>query len=269
MDIRFDGRTVVVTGGSSGLGLETVRKFREAGGNVVFIGIEDTCALSPDVLALGEYRKADVSSEEEIKRLAEYVDMTFGGADILINNAGILIPGAAHECTLRQWNETVAVNMTGVFLCSKYFIPQMMRKNHGAIVNTASMSGLLADDGLFAYNATKGAVVNLTRSMAVDYAKYNIRVNAVAPGHVRTPMYMRGAEGFGGVEIMDLGMADTYPLGRCAFPEEVADCILFLASDSARFVTGHNFAVDGGITAHTGSQRHWDRIVKEYETANA
>jgi meso-butanediol dehydrogenase/(S,S)-butanediol dehydrogenase/diacetyl reductase len=264
MDIRFDGKVVVITGGSSGIGEMTAKAFVRSGGTVIFTGVEKPEDVRIAEYGGSEYYRMDVTSEDEVKAFSEYVDKKYGGADILFNNAGILIPHVLHECTAEEWDRMMAVNVRGVFLCSKYFIVQMMRKGKGAVVNTSSMSGLEADYGLSAYNASKGAVANLTRSMALDYAKYNIRVNAVAPGQTKTPMYIRGATSKGGLEVMDYGMKDTYPLGRCGNPEEVASCVLFLASEQASFVTGHNLVVDGGITAHTGGPHLWDKILRDY-----
>ena len=268
LNIRFDDKIVVVTGGSSGIGKSTVKEFLTAGAKVIFTGIETPDDVNLDEYCndgKAEYYRLDVTMENNIAAFANYVDEKYGGADVLHNNAGILIDPAhvIHECTTEEFDLTMAVNTRGVFLVAKYFIIQMMRKGGGAIVNTCSMSGLLADPDYFAYNASKGAVANMTRNMAIDYAKYNIRVNAVNPGSIRTNMYTR----YGNTEIIDYGMGDVYPLGRAGLPEEVAACVLFLASDRASFVTGHNMLVDGGMTATTHAPRNWDRYIREYREA--
>ena len=264
MDIRFDGKVVVVTGGSTGIGKAVVRAFADSGGTVVFTGLERAEEINPAAFGAAAYQQLDVTDETQIAAFADRVDREFGGADILHANAGILIPHVLHECTTAEFDQTMAVNVRGVFLCGRYFIQQMMRKGGGAIVNTCSMSGLFADKNYFSYNASKGAVANMTRSMAIDYAQYGIRVNAVAPGSIKTDMYFRSAERVGGQGVLDFGMADVYPAGRTGYPEEVAACVLFLASEQAGFVTGHNLVVDGGITANTGAQRRWDRMRREY-----
>ena len=268
MDIRFDNKIVVVTGGSSGIGKAAAVEFLAAGAKVIFTGIE-----KPEDVRLAdygdggnegraEYYRLDVTREEEIAAFAKYVDAQYGGADVLHNNAGILIHPShvIHECTAEEFDNTMVVNTRGVFLVAKYFIVQMIRKGGGAIVNTCSMSGLVADQNYFAYNVSKGAVANMTRNMAIDYAKYNIRVNAVNPGSIRTEMYTR----YDNLEVIDFAMADVYPIGRAGMPEEVAACVLFLASDRASFVTGHNMVVDGGLTASSHAPRNWERYIREY-----
>ncbi len=265
MDIRFDGKVVVVIGGSSGIGEATAKAFVSSGGQVIFTGIEQPSEISMDGYGDGDYYQLDVTDAKAVEVFADYVNEKYGGADVLFNNAGILIPHKCHECTVEEWDQTMAINVKGVFLCSKFFLPQMMAKGKGAIVNTSSMSGLAADHNYFSYNASKGAVANMTRNMAIDYAQYGIRVNAVNPGSIKTQMYFRSAEKMGGLEVLDFGSADVYPIGRNGYPEEVAACVLFLASDQASFVTGHNLVVDGGITANTGAQSRWDRIIREYK----
>jgi dihydroanticapsin dehydrogenase len=264
MDLRFDGKIVVVTGASSGIGKATALEFIASGATVIFTGIEKPEDVALKDYSGAEYYRLDVTKEEEVAAFAKYVDEKYGGVDVLHNNAGILVPHVLHECTTEEYDLTMAVNAKGVYLVSKYFITQMMRKGGGAIVNTCSMSGLFADRDYFSYNASKGAVANMTRNMALDYAKYNIRVNAVNPGAIKTTMYFRSAERVGGLGVLDLGQADVYPIGRNGYPEEVAACVVFLASDRASFVTGHNLVVDGGITVNTGAQRNWERMRREY-----
>ena len=265
MDIRFDGKVVVVIGGSSGIGKTTVKAFVDSGGVVIFTGLEAAETIKLSEFGAQEYCQLDVTDEEAVQGFAEYIDTQYGGADVLFNNAGILIAHMLHECSSEEWDNTMNINVKGVFLCSKYIIPQMMRKGCGAIVNTSSMSGLQADHGFCSYNTSKGAVANLTRNMAIDYAKHGIRVNAVNPGSIKTPMYYSFADEVGGVDVLDFGTADVYPLERVGLPEDVAACVLFLASEQAAFVTGHNLVVDGGITAHTGAQHHWERVRRELE----
>jgi meso-butanediol dehydrogenase/(S,S)-butanediol dehydrogenase/diacetyl reductase len=268
MDLRFDGKTVVVVGGSTGIGKATVREFSQSGGTVVFTGVEPSESINIQTYGAAEYCRLDVTDEQAVRQFADRIEVKYGGADVLFNNAGILIPHCLHECTSEEWDRSMNVNARGAFLGCKYFIPQMIRKGGGAIVNTSSMSGLFADDGFAGYNASKGAVANLTRSAAVDYAKYGIRVNAVNPGSVRTSMYYNFGAAVGGEEVLERGHAEVYPLGRIGLPEEIAACVLFLASDRASFVTGHNLLVDGGITAHSGAHRHWERVRQEVAAEN-
>lgn len=269
MEVRFDGKTVVVIGGSTGIGLAATKAFLEAGATVYFTGIEEAEALANFLKEHKEecnYCRLDVTKEKEVKAFARLVEEQTGGADVLFNNAGVLYSGLLHEQTLEEWERIMAVNTTGVFLCCKYFLPQMMQRKKGSIVNTSSMSGLLADYTFGAYNASKAAVANLTRNLALDYAPYKIRVNAVAPGSVKTAMYDQFAKEVGGKEILDAGTNEVYPMGRIATPEEVAHAVLFLASDQASFINGHNLVVDGGLTACTGAQHQWERVRDYYGT---
>ena len=266
MEIRFDEKVVVVTGASRGIGKATAKEFAESGATVIATGIESPKEINIEEIGCTKYVRLDVTDEQEIASFAKYVWEQYGGCDILHNNAGILIPHMLHECTTEEYDSTMAVNARGLYLCSRYFIKQMMEKGGGAIVNTCSMSGLQADPGYFSYNASKGAVANMTRSMALDYAPYHIRVNAVAPGSIKTEMHFRSAESVGGLDVLDYGIGEIYPLGRNGYPEEVAACVLFLASDKASFITGHNLVVDGGLTAGTGAapERQWLRLIREY-----
>lgn len=265
MNISFNGKIVVVTGGSTGIGEATVKLFLQSGANVIFTGIENEMDIDPtkysdDTNALAEYYQLDVTDEDAVIRFAAHVEEKYGGCDVLFNNAGILVPHLLHETPTAEWLQTMNVNVNGVFYTSKYFIPQMLKKGGGAIVNTSSMSGLQADYTFCSYNTSKGAVANLTRNMALDYAEYNIRVNAVAPGSVRTSMYNNFAGPVGGADVLDLGTSMVYPLKRVGLPEEVANAVLFLASDKASFINGINLVVDGGLTAHTGSQHDWEMV---------
>jgi meso-butanediol dehydrogenase/(S,S)-butanediol dehydrogenase/diacetyl reductase len=269
MDIRFDGKLIIVTGGSSGIGKSTVKQFLESGGNVVFTGIEDSKSIDlKEFSGTGEgfyeYYRLDGSKEADVKEFADYVYSKYGNCDVLFNNAGIIFANILHETPTEEWMKIMDVNLNAIYFASKYFIPQMLKKGGGAIVNTSSISGLQSDYALCAYNASKGAVANLTRSMALDYAKYNIRVNAVAPGVIRTPMYYNGASAAASLEVFELGMSMVYPIGRIGLPEEVANAVLFLASDKATNITGINLLIDGGLTAHTGSQKNWDMVETVY-----
>lgn len=265
MEIRFDGKVIVVIGGSTGIGKATVKLFLESGGQVIFTGIEEEKEIDLDEYSKYpdesyEYKQLDITDEEGVKKFASYVKKKWSGCDVLFNNAGILEVDILHETPTEKWLRVMDVNVNGFYYTSKYFIPQMIEKGGGVIVNTSSMSGLQADYAFCAYNASKGAVANLTRNMALDYAPYNIRVNAVAPGNIKTPMYEKFAPDIGGIDILDLGVSMVKPMKRHGLPEEIGNAVLFLASDKASFITGVNLLVDGGLTAHTGAQHNWEMV---------
>lgn len=264
MDIRFDGKTVAVIGGSTGIGKATVKLFAQSGGRVIFTGIERESEIKIEEYSDKDnptpvYQCLDIRNEEDVRKFADYIDQNFNGCDVLFNNVGILTTNILHEVSTDEWRKNMDVNITGMYFTSKYFLPQMIKKGGGAVINTSSVSGLFGDYGLCAYNATKGAVANLTRNMALDYAEFNIRVNAVAPGITKTPMYYAFGESVGGLDVLEYGAAVVYPGRRVAFPEEIANAVIFLASDRASFISGTNLLVDGGITAHTGQQRDYDK----------
>jgi len=255
--MTVEGKITVVSGGTSGIGEECVRLFAKRGARVVFTGTSEKKAaavldsLRKDGLAKDvRFCRADISREADVRALVEFVKATFGECEVLCNNAGIFVGGAAHETSVEDWNRLFAVNVIGTYLCCKYFVPGMLKNGKGAIVNTSSISGLLGEYNMAAYCATKGAINSLTRAMALDYADSGIRVNAVCPGATRTPMFMSGTS----PELMKR-FEQIFPPRRIGLPEEVAEAVVFLASDEARFINGVLLPVDGGITAHTGQPR--------------
>jgi len=246
---RLDGQVAAVTGAARGIGYETARLFVAAGARVVLLD-QDEAAAAEAAARLGSGAAAarlDVAREEEVERAFEAIVAAHGRLDVLVNNAGMALRRPTTELALADWQRVVDVNMTGVFLCARAAARSMLRQGRGAIVNTASIMGL-SGGGLYpniSYQATKGAVVNMTRAWAVEWAAAGIRVNAVAPTWVDTgfiaplkaqPELMRRVEG-------------VTPMGRVAQPLEVAQAILFLASPAAAMVTGHVLAVDGGFLA--------------------
>ncbi len=248
------GRVAVITGAGSGIGAASARRFAATGARVVVSDVNDADgeAVVASITAAGGdavYCRADVREEKDVERLMATAVERFGALHVLFNNAGIGTYAPVPELAPEIWQQVLAVNVTGVFLASRAAIPHLRRAGGGAIVNTASISGLFGDYGLAAYNASKGAVVTLTKCMAIDHARDNIRVNALCPGPIDTPLLR---------QVLDAmpGIAAAYdacvPMGRIGTPEEVADVALFLASDAARFVTGTTLVVDGGLTAHTG-----------------
>jgi meso-butanediol dehydrogenase/(S,S)-butanediol dehydrogenase/diacetyl reductase len=255
--MSVEGKITVVSGGTSGIGEECVRLFARRGARVVFTGTsEKKAAVVLEALKKEGLDKAvrfcrtDISREADVRALAGFVQKTFGDCEVLCNNAATFVGGAAHEITPEDWNRLFAVNVTGTWLCCRYFVPGMLKNRKGAIVNTASISGLMGEYNMAAYCATKGAVISLTQSMALDYADAGIRVNAVCPGATRTPMFMTGTSS----ELMKRFEA-IFPPRRIGLPREVAEAIVFLASDEASFINGVLLPVDGGITAHTGQPR--------------
>ncbi len=251
----LDGKVALVTGGTSGIGAATVRQFINHGARVLIAGIEDAAGaeMVADIRAshgaeVAHYVHADVSSAAEIKAMVAAADSLYGRLDILVNNAGIGNFGETPDLAEEQWSRVLAVNLSSIFHACKAAIPLIRRQGRGAIVNVASVSGMSADYGFTAYAASKGGAINYTRALALDHARDNIRVNAVCPGLIATPLTASTL-------AMDPVRETWYgnvPLQRAGQPEEVAALIRFLASDEASYMTGAVIPVDGGITAWTG-----------------
>jgi NAD(P)-dependent dehydrogenase (short-subunit alcohol dehydrogenase family) len=231
LDLRLDGKVAIVTGGARGIGAATVRLFGEQGAKVVSLDVSTGCDVT-DERALGE---AFARAERE-----------HGGIDLLVNNAGRANRKPASALSRAEWDAVVDLNLTAVFLCSRSAMPYLKRRGGGAIVNLASIMGF--SGGIFpnaSYQATKGAVVNLTRALALEWAAHNIRVNAVAPTFVRTEFT---TPIFSNAELTARVMQHT-PLGRLPEPEEIAAAILYLCSPAARCITGITLPVDSGFLA--------------------
>jgi NAD(P)-dependent dehydrogenase (short-subunit alcohol dehydrogenase family) len=251
--MRLDGSIAVVTGGARGIGRATAEALTSAGAKVFIVDLDDAaseCAVA-ELVALGGEAFAmpgDISNESSVDGLFDEVAKRDGGVEILVNNAGIAIRRSAIELPLADWNKVVAVNMTGAFLCARAAARHMIARGRGgAIVNVASIMGL-SGGGLYpnvSYQTTKGAIVNMTRALAVEWAPHKIRVNAVAPTYVRTQLI---APILSDPEMVERIKAMT-PLRRLAEPEEVAAAICFLASPAAAMITGHVLPVDGGFLA--------------------
>ncbi len=255
--MSVEGKVTVVSGGTSGIGEECVRLFARRGARVGFTGTSEKKAAAVMEALKKEgldravrFCRTDISREADVRALAAFVQKSFGDCEVLCNNAGTFVGGVAHETSPEDWARVFGVNVTGTWLCCRAFLPGMLRNRKGAIVNTASISGMLGEYNMAAYCATKGAILALTRSMALDYADCGIRVNAVCPGATRTPMFMSGTS----PELLKRFEA-IFPPRRIGLPQEVAEAIVFLASDQAAFINGVLLPVDGGITAHTGQPR--------------
>lgn len=245
---RLSGKVSIVTGGASGIGAATVRQFVKEGSIVVFADINEDKGKSFELELKNAgaevlFVKTDVTNEEQIENLVAKTVENFGRLDILFNNAGIGIIGASHEMSFEAWQKVISINLDAVFLMAKYSIQQMLLNGGGAIVNTASILGHVGQAQTAPYAASKGAVVNLTRTLALEYAQKNIRVNAVCPGYIETPL-LDSID-----ETMKNALISLHPLGRLGKAEEIAKAVAFLASDDASFVTGANLLVDGGYTA--------------------
>ena len=250
MEKIFENKVVIVTGGSFGIGKATAIAFAKRAAKVVIADwIEDNETLKEikDAGGTAIFVKCDVSKHAEVKKLIDITIRTYGQLDFAVNNAGIEgVSATTHECTEENWDNTIGINLKGIWLCMKHEIPLMLKQRKGAIVNIASIAGLVGFPGLPAYVSSKHAVVGLTKTTALEYAKEGIRVNAVCPGVIKTPMIDRTT---GKDKAVEKKYEDMEPVGRMGQPEEVAEAIIWLCSDASSFVTGHAMAVDGGWIA--------------------
>lgn len=248
--MRFMDRVALVTGGNRGIGLAAARLLAEEGAKVMLLARDQAKGESEaGSIPSARFVRGDVTKAQDCQRAVEETVRVFGGLDILVNCAGIIYRNRTVEATTEEeWDATFDVNVKGTFLMCKNAMPAL-RERKGCIVNLSSYVGLVGFRGASAYAASKAAIVNLTRSIALDHAREGIRVNAVCPGSVDTEMIHAAWELFGDVEKARRLWAEKHPMGRIAQPEEVARAILFLASSEASFITGTALAVDGGLTA--------------------
>ncbi|QCY09408.1 SDR family oxidoreductase [Pseudomonas sp. MPC6] len=238
------GKTALVTGGLGGIGRAICARFVKEGATVYAADLEETHPLPG-----ASFIKLDVTSEHDCKEAMEVVRNLGGQLDILVNAAGIEIEKTIEETTLAEWNRVFAVNATGTFLVSKYALPLLRQSGSASIINFGSYDGFIADPGLAAYCASKGAVHALTRAMACDHGPEGIRVNAICPGYIDTPMLRSFFRDHGDIESLEAAVRDVHPIRRYGTPDDVANLVNWLASDEAKYASGQLWILDGGLTA--------------------
>jgi len=255
MGRRFGGKVVLVVGGGSGMGCAAAKAFAVEGARLA-VGDIDCAGGQKTVRAIEEsggeaiFARCDTRSEEDCRALVEQVMTRFGKLDILFNSAGVACAArTVVSATEEEWDRTMDVNAKGVYLICKYAIPAMSSLEGGCVINTASVWGLVGATDVAPYCAAKGAVVLLTKAMALDHVKENIRVNCICPGSVDTPMLRGEMEALGGAQSAKQAYERKHPMKRIAEPLEIANAVLFLASDDASFITGVALPVDGGRMA--------------------
>jgi meso-butanediol dehydrogenase/(S,S)-butanediol dehydrogenase/diacetyl reductase len=255
---KLDGKVAIVTAGGAGIGAATARRFAAEGAAVVVADLSGTRAeqVRGEIVAAGGRAaaiKIDASDPAAFEAAVRMAIDSFGRLDVMFNNAGMAEVSLIHETSLESWSRVIAVTLTSTFLGLKYAIPIMRAQKSGVVINTASISGTRGDYGMGSYNAAKAGVINLTRTAALENARFGIRVNCVCPGGINT----RVAQVLGKDRADEFRrtMGAAHPIGRMGEPEEIAATVTFLASDESSFITGASIVADGGITAWTGMPR--------------
>ncbi len=248
MTVQFDGKVALVTGASSGIGRATAIAFAHAGAKVVLasrriVEGEETARGIQEIGGEAIFVKTDVSKAAEVETLVNKTLEVYGRLDYACNNAGIPAAGPLTDLSEEDWDKVFNVNLKGTWLCLKYEIKAMLKQGCGAIINVASVGGVVGVAGYASYSATKGGIIALTRSAAMEYAKSGIRINVVSPGAIDTNMLATIPSD------LFAHLPSVHPIGRIGKPEEVAEAVIWLCSDAASFVIGHNMLIDGGYTA--------------------
>jgi NAD(P)-dependent dehydrogenase (short-subunit alcohol dehydrogenase family) len=261
----LEGKVALVTGGRGGIGRAVVRRLMKEGAVVYAADLTEQGSLSAHDDDGSHFVKLDVSAEDDAIAAATEIDKQHGKLDILVNAAGIEIEKTIEQTTLEEWNRSFAVNVTGTFLTSKHCLPLLRKAASGgtssSIINFGSYDGFIADPGLAAYCATKGAVHALTRAMACDHGPEGIRVNAICPGYIDTPMLQsffegEGSGGDGGnIETLQQAVRDVHPMRTYGTPDDIANLVNWLASDEARYASGQLWVLDGGLSAQVQQMR--------------
>jgi meso-butanediol dehydrogenase/(S,S)-butanediol dehydrogenase/diacetyl reductase len=253
--VRLKDKIALVTGAASGIGEASAKTYAREGASLVIVDLNGAAAerVAAEIVDAGGRARAltgDMGERSDIEKMIAFTREQYDRLDILHNNTAWTPVGAAADIEYDDWHKGIDISLTSYWYASKCALPGMIDQGGGAILNTASISGQAADHKLSAYNTVKGGVINLTRSIALDYARQGIRCNAVCPGIIWTPPYQRMKAA--GMTHLD-EMADSVPMGRFGTPQEIANVALFLVSDEASFVTGACITADGGRTAHTGT----------------
>ncbi len=249
------GKVAIVTGGSSGIGRAICEIFCEEGAKTVIIGRREELGKELEKILLKKgyealYIKADISKEDEVKSMVNMVVGKYGKIDILVNSAGLVKMGNTHEFPLKDWNEVLAVNLTGPFLCCREVLPYMIREGRGSIINISSAAGLRGVPKVAVYSSSKAALIMFTSVLALEYGPYGIRSNCICPGPIDTTM-LKEVGRFHGIDELEAkeNAKKNIPLQRIGEPREIAKAVLFLASDESSYVNGSIIPVDGGLTA--------------------